>query len=81
MSYDKHKAEAAMLERMAEPFTHHQLWVHGHGAGGLPIPPLYESAAYRHADRLIQRERKAGRIVFTRVGRQVLWSRVKSPQP
>ena len=60
------KMEARM--KSGEPFTFAQIhWTCGDT----------KSPAYREADRLIQRWRRAGWIEFKREGRQTIWSLTK----
>lgn len=66
-------AEAAILKRMEEgpfPFKFHDLYRVGNLAVG-DERMMSGGFAYRIADRLIQRERKAGRIVQTKRGQWV----------
>lgn len=64
------KALNAQRDRKA-PFTFYALtaalW-----EAGVPKHP-----AYRCADRVLQRERKAGRMRFVRIGRDTFWSFVE----
>lgn len=66
------RAEAAMLQHIAsnETFTFRQLWSAGDRSIGAD-----SGTAYRWADRLIQRERKAGRIEET--GKRGVWAKAR----
>lgn len=75
MSESKAVAEKAMLDRMnVGPFTFLEIYAAGNLACGFAAGDQ-STFCYRLADRLMQRERKAGRISFTREGRQAVWSK------
>lgn len=61
----------AFLLAREDPFTHHELMRALRGKG------VAAARSYRCADRVLQRERKAGRLRCTRIGRDVFWSAVQ----